>query len=319
MNEPLISIENLKIYFPQKGKKEHLRAVDGVSFEIGKGETFGLVGESGSGKSTLALSIAGLYKPFGGDIFFKGVSLAGKSGQELRSLRRHMQMVFQDPYGSFNPRRKVGPMLEEAMVVHGLGTKRERAARVAELLEMVGMPPEAARRFPHEFSGGQRQRLGIARALSVNPDFIILDEPVSALDVSMQAQILNLLKELQARLELTYFFIAHDIGVVRHMCDRIGVMYLGRVVELLPDDDIGQNAKHPYTQSLISSIPGLDDENATERFILGGDAPSPINLPSGCRFHERCFKTMAECRSVDPESYEVRDGHNVACLLYKPK
>lgn len=319
MSEPLVSIKNLKIYFPQKGKNLYLRAVDGVDLNIGKGETLGIVGESGSGKSTLALSIAGIYKPSGGEIIFKGVSLAGKSGQELRSLRRHMQMVFQDPYGSFNPRRKVGPMLEEPMIVHGLGTKKDRVARVAELLEMVGMPPESARRYPHEFSGGQRQRLGIARALAVNPDFIILDEPVSALDVSMQAQVLNLLKQLQSRLGLTYFFIAHDISVVRHMCDRIGVMYLGRIVELLPDDDIEQNAMHPYTQSLIKSIPKMDDENITERFILRGDVPSPINLPSGCRFRERCFKTMAQCHYVDPEFYKIRDGHNVSCLLYKPK
>ena len=284
MSEPLVAIKNLKIYFPQKGKKQYVRAVDGVDLEIGRGETLGLVGESGSGKSTLALSVAGLYKPFAGEILFKGVSLSGKSGQELRSLRRNMQMVFQDPYGSFNPRRKIGPMLEEAMIVHGLGSKKERVSRVEELLEMVGMPPQAVRRHPHEFSGGQRQRLGIARALAVNPEFIILDEPVSALDVSMQAQILNLLKELQARLGLTYFFIAHDVSVVRHMCDRIGVMYLGRIVELMSDDDIENNARHPYTQSLISSVPRLDSDKAGERFILGGGRAQPHQPSPGLPF-----------------------------------
>ncbi len=320
MNEPLLQVTNLKTYFPVGGSlfsrsKRFLKAVDGVTFEIRKGETLGVVGESGSGKSTLAQTIAGLYKPFAGEIIFKGTSLTGKSGKELRRLMKPIQMVFQDPYGSFNARMTIGGMLDEAIRICLGGKRTERRDKVHEILRLVGMPEDAARRFPHEFSGGQRQRLSIARALAVDPEFIILDEPVSALDVSMQAQILNLLKELQLKLGLTYLFIAHDVSVVKHMSTRLAVMYLGRIVEVMKDESIDRNARHPYTLSLVSSIPTIDETEGHVRKILKGDIPSPIDLPSGCRFRTRCGEVRKDCACVDPQLLPVDDGHQVACLI----
>jgi oligopeptide transport system ATP-binding protein len=319
MSEPLLQITDLKCYFPiRRGLfsrgKSFVKAVDGVNLEIKRGETLGIVGESGSGKSTLALTIAGLYKPFAGEIRFKGISLANKSGRELRQLMKPIQMVFQDPYGSFNPRMTIGSMLEEAMKICMGGKKSERRDRARDILRMVGIPEDAVRRYPHEFSGGQRQRLSIARALAVNPEFIILDEPVSALDVSMQAQILNLLKELQAKLGLTYMFIAHDLSVVKHMSSRVAVMYLGRIVEIMKDESIDRDAGHPYTISLVSSIPTIDEKEACGRKILEGDIPSPIDLPSGCRFRTRCEEAGRECEIHDPELGQVAEDHFIACL-----
>ncbi len=322
MSETLLQLRDLKVYFPVVTRffsrvKGYVKAVDSVSFEVRKGETLGLVGESGSGKTTLGQSIVCLIKPFSGEIVFKDTNLLERSGRELRPLRRNLQMVFQDPYGSLNPRMTIASMLGEAMKIRGLRTRIEVRERVRELLHMVGLPQDAATRYPHEFSGGQRQRLSIARALSVNPEFIVLDEPVSALDVSMQAQILNLLKNLQAQLGLTYLFIAHDLSVVKHMSTRVAVMYLGRIVEIMGDEEIDRDPRHPYTISLISSIPKLDDEEKTERFILEGDIPSPVNIPSGCRFRTRCYRTMEECGRMDPDLYDLGGGHRVACLHYR--
>ena len=322
MSETLLQLRDLKVYFPVVTRffsrvKGYVKAVDSVSFEVRKGETLGLVGESGSGKTTLGQSIVCLIKPFSGEIVFKDTNLLERSGRELRPLRRNLQMVFQDPYGSLNPRMTIASMLGEAMKIRGLRTRREVRERIRELLHMVGLPQDAATRYPHEFSGGQRQRLSIARALSVNPEFIVLDEPVSALDVSMQAQILNLLKNLQAQLGLTYLFIAHDLSVVKHMSTRVAVMYLGRIVEIMGDEEIDRDPRHPYTISLISSIPKLDDEEKTERFILEGDIPSPVNIPSGCRFRTRCYRTMEECGRMDPDLYDLGGGHRVACLHYR--
>jgi oligopeptide transport system ATP-binding protein len=321
MNAPLVQLEKLKVYFPVSSRlfsrvKTYVKAVDGVSLEIRRGETLGLVGESGCGKTTLGQAIVCLNRPVSGKIVFRGDNLLDKTGRGLRQLRKNLQMVFQDPYGSLNPRMTVGFMLAEAMRIHGLGTGKERREKIARLLEMVGLPREAARRYPHEFSGGQRQRLSIARALSVAPDFIVLDEPVSALDVSMQAQILNLLKDLQSRLGLTYLFIAHDLSIVKHMSNRVAVMYLGRVVEVLRDEDVDRNPLHPYTLSLLSSIPKLDDEEKAERIILQGDVPSPIHLPAGCRFRARCYRAMEECSRTEPELVDLGGGHRVACLHF---
>ena len=323
MDEPLLQVKNLKCYFPvNRGilsrTRHYLKAVDGVDLEIKKGETLGIVGESGSGKTTLALTIAGVYKPFAGEILFKGIDLAGKSGRALREFTKPIQMVFQDPYGSFNLRMTIGTMLEEAMKVCGVGRRRDRRARAVEILRMVGMPEDAVTRFPHEFSGGQRQRLSIARAIAVDPEFIILDEPVSALDVSMQAQILNLLKDLQNTLGLTYLLIAHDVGVVKHMSSRIAVMYLGRIVETMKDESIDRDARHPYTVSLVSSIPTIDDEAPLcKRKILKGDIPSPVDVPDGCRFLTRCEVCRTECKTEDPRLTAVDKDHHVACLMYR--
>lgn len=322
MNETLLHLKGLKVYFPvRRGlfsrTRHYLKAVDGVDLEIRKGETLGIVGESGSGKSTLALTVAGLYQPHAGEILFKGINLADKSGKALRTLMKPVQMVFQDPYGSFNARMTIGTMLVEAMKVCGVGIRADRPERAREILRMVGMPEDSVRRFPHEFSGGQRQRLSIARALAVDPEFIILDEPVSALDVSMQAQILNLLKDLQSKLGLTYLFIAHDVSVVKHMSTRLAVMYLGRIVETMKDESIDRDARHPYTTSLVSSIPGLDEEEPSRRKILKGDIPSPVDVPSGCRFRTRCDLVHAPCLTEDPRLFPVDDEHHVACLLFR--
>ncbi len=321
MGNSILHVKGLKIYFPLVSKflsrvKGYVKAVDGITLEIKKGETLGLVGESGSGKSTLGKGIVCLYSPYAGEILYKGANLGDRSGKELRRLRKNLQMVFQDPYSSLNPRMTVASMLGEGMKIHGLCTKGEIKGRVNDLLQMVGLPRDAGTRYPHEFSGGQRQRLSIARALSIDPEFIILDEPVSALDVSMQAQILNLLKDLQGRLGLTYLFIAHELSVVKHMSSRVAVMYLGRVVEVLRDEEIEERARHPYTVSLISSIPKLDEEEKEKKIILEGDIPSPVNLPEGCRFQTRCYRVTEQCRRIDPELKDLGGDHQVACLLY---
>jgi oligopeptide/dipeptide ABC transporter ATP-binding protein len=321
MAESLLKINDLKIYFPvSRGllsrTRNYIKAVDGVDLEIKRGETLGIVGESGSGKSTLALTIAGLYKPSGGEILFKGASLTDKSGKALRELMKPAQMVFQDPYGSFNSRMTVGTMLKEAMTICKVGKRTDRKERALDILRTVGISEDAVKRYPHEFSGGQRQRLSIARALAANPEFLVLDEPVSALDVSMQAQILNLLKDLQSRLGLTYLFIAHDVSVVKHMSTRVAVMYLGRIVEVMKDESIDRDPMHPYTISLVSSIPTIEDQEPGKRKILKGDIPSPIEVPSGCRFRTRCEMVREECRTKDPRLLAVGEDHQVACLMY---
>ncbi len=294
-----------------------VRAVDGVSFEVGAGETFGLVGESGCGKSTAGRSILRLIEPTAGQILFGGKDIRKLRKGQMRLMRREMQIVFQDPYASLNPRYTVRQILEEPMIIHSLfGSPTERQKRVAELLETVGLSASRMDRYPHEFSGGQRQRIGIARALAVDPKLIIADEPVSALDVSVQSQVLNLLDDLQKQLNLSYVFIAHDLSVVKHISDRIGVMYLGQIVELGESDQLYENPLHPYTQALLSAVPVPDPEVRRERIILQGDLPSPANPPKGCYFHPRCKDCMEVCRTQAPEWKEVKPGRFVGCHLY---
>ena len=291
------------------------KAVDGITFNVKKGETVGLVGESGCGKSTTGRAILQLYKPTGGQIIFDGKDMASLRGEELRHTRRRMQMIFQDPYASLNPRMSVRDIVGEPLLIHKLGNSAERRERVAELMRIVGLNPYYATRFPHEFSGGQRQRIGIARALAVSPDFIVCDEPVSALDVSIQAQIINLLEELQEQFGLTYLFIAHDLAVVRHISDRVAVMYLGKLMEMSGRNEIYDNPMHPYTKSLLSAVPIPDPalERKRERIILTGDVPSSLRPPRGCVFHTRCPIAIDECREAVPEWREVNPGHWVAC------
>jgi peptide/nickel transport system ATP-binding protein len=319
---PLVELENLKVYFPIRSGlvlDRHIgdiRAVDDVSFTIRRGETLGLVGESGCGKSTVGRTILRLYEPTAGRIIFDGHDISALSEGELRPLRRRMQMVFQDPYASLNPRHSVGRIVSEPLRTHGLATRREAGARVRDLLQTVGLPVDAAGRYPHEFSGGQRQRIGLARALALNPDFIVADEPVSALDVSIQAQIINLLEQLQDEFELTYLFIAHDLAVVRHISDRIAVMYLGWIVEVSPAVELYENPLHPYTISLLSAVPIPDPvvERERESILLTGDLPSPANPPAACRFHTRCpFVQPTRCREDVPALRTLADGHTVAC------
>jgi oligopeptide/dipeptide ABC transporter ATP-binding protein len=321
-NGALVSLEDLKVWFPIKSGvllDRHIgdiKAVDGVSLEIQRGETLGLVGESGCGKSTVGRAILRLYEPTEGKIVFDGQDITNLGESELRPLRRRMQMVFQDPYASLNPRHSVGRMVSEPMRVHGMAGRREGARRVRELLETVGLPADAASRYPHEFSGGQRQRIGVARALSVNPDFIVADEPVSALDVSIQAQIINLLENLQREFALTYLFIAHDLAVVRHISDRIAVMYLGTIVEISPAEELYTNPLHPYTISLLSAVPIPDPEVELKReaILLPGDLPSPANPPHACRFHTRCpYIQPTRCTDEAPPLRKLSDGHLVAC------
>jgi oligopeptide/dipeptide ABC transporter ATP-binding protein len=317
----LIEVRDLKIYFPVTAgfiiskKIAENKAVDGVTFDVKRGETLGLVGESGCGKSTTGRAILQLYKPSGGHIYFNGVDLVTQRGNDMRLLRRKMQMIFQDPYASLNPRMSVRDIIGEPLVIHKLGTNQERRERVAELMRIVGLNPYYASRFPHEFSGGQRQRIGIARALAVSPDFIVCDEPVSALDVSIQAQIINLLEELQQQFGLTYLFIAHDLAVVRHISDRVAVMYLGKLMEQADRNEIYDNPLHPYTKALLSAVPIPDPllERKRERIILTGDVPSSLRPPRGCVFHTRCPIAIDECRQVIPEWREVQPGHWVAC------
>ena len=300
-----------------RAKTQRLRAVDRVSFDLAPGETLALVGESGCGKTTVGRTLLRLYEPVEGEILFDGRDLGSLKGDEIRRFRRRAQMIFQDPYASLNPRMKVEEVIAEPLRAHGVGSRAERKARVAELLELVGLPPAAARRFPHAFSGGQRQRIGIARALALSPELVVADEPVSALDVSIQAQIINLLKDLQDELGLTLLFIAHDLAVVRHLANRVAVMYLGKLVEVGPRDAIFEDPRHPYTQSLLSAVPVPDPavERARERIILTGDVPSPITPPPGCRFHTRCLYAEARCRVEEPAMKETHPGHFVACHL----
>ena len=319
MSTPLLKVKDLSMHFPVKEgvlmrAKKFNRAVDGVSLIINPGETLGLVGESGCGKSTLGRCIARLYKPTSGTIEFQGRDITRQSGKSLLPFRRDVQMVFQDPMESLNARHTVGDILEEPFIIHKLGDKAERADRVRRLLDIVGLPATSSARYPFEFSGGQRQRIGIARSIALNPKIIICDEPVSALDVSIQSQILNLMIELQKEFGLAYLFIAHDLAVVRHISDRIAIMYLGNIVEEATGESIYQTAKHPYTQSLISAIPVPDPHKRVKRNVITGDVPSPINPPPGCRFHTRCPSVMAKCR-IDPPALEMMPGRKIACHL----
>lgn len=294
-----------------------IKAVDGVSFDIYQGETLGLVGETGCGKTTLGRTILHLYKPTDGKILFDGIDIFELSGKKLRQIRRRMQMVFQDPYASLNPRLTVSSIVSAPLVIHGIGDRQERQERVVELLSLVGIHPNCLNRYPHEFSGGQRQRIGIARALALNPDLIICDEPISSLDVSIQAQVVNLLEELQERLGITFLFIAHDLSMVRHISDRMGVMYLGKLVELADRNEIYLNPLHPYTQALMSAvpIPDPDASKTRQRIILEGDIPSPAKPPKGCNFNTRCPVAIDRCFVDDPQFLESKAGHWVACHL----
>ena len=321
-NGALVSIEDLRVWFPIKSGivlDRHvgdIKAVDGVSLEIQRGETLGLVGESGCGKSTLGRAILRLYEPTGGRILFDGQDITHLGEAAMRPIRRRMQMIFQDPFASLNPRHSVGRIVSEPLRVHGLASRRQSGKRVKELLEIVGLPADAGSRYPHEFSGGQRQRVGLARALALNPDFIVCDEPVSALDVSIQAQIVNLLEGLQRDFDLTYLFIAHDLAVVRHISDRIAVMYLGKIVEISPAEELYDNPLHPYTISLLSAIPIPDPEVERERetIILAGDLPSPANPPPACRFHTRCpYVQPTRCRQEEPMLRKLEGNHWTAC------
>ncbi|AYC30224.1 ABC transporter ATP-binding protein [Paenisporosarcina cavernae] len=321
MTEPLLKVEGLKKYFPiKKGllarEAGHVKAVDDVSFEVYEGETLGIVGESGCGKSTTGRMLMRLLDPTEGKVTFNGRVLTEASKEEMRKARREIQMVFQDPYASLNPRHTIGKILEEPLIVHGIGDAKERKKKVYELLEIVGLSSYHAKRYPHQFSGGQRQRIGIARALMTNPKLIIADEPVSALDVSIQSQVLNLMQDLQKDLKLTYIFIAHDLGVVRHISDRVGVMYLGKMVELASSEGLYDKPLHPYTKALLSAVPVPDPNFTREQIIIKGDIPSPSNPPSGCTFHTRCPFKMDVCTQVVPKLEEVESGHSVACHLY---
>lgn len=319
--ENLLEIRNLKKYYPVTGgffKRTigNVKAVDDVSFAIRKGETLGLVGESGCGKSTAGRTILRLMKPTGGEILFEGKDITRLSGSNLQKARRDFQMVFQDPYASLNPTQMVGDIIAEPILNYEKRNKKELEQEIKTLLKRVGLPEEAYYKYAHEFSGGQRQRIGIARALALHPKLIVADEPVSALDVSVQSQVLNLLKELQIEFDLTYLFIAHDLSVVKHMSDRIGVMYLGNLVELASNKDLYKEPLHPYTQALISAIPEPNPAKRKERIVLKGDVPSPQNPPAGCPFHTRCPVAMEICSQEKPALAEVRPGHQVACHLY---
>ena len=324
-NNILLQVQDLKMYFPIiqgiiiQRRVGDIKAVDGISFSIKKGETLGLVGESGCGKSTTGRAILQLYRPTAGHVFFKGEDLTQLKGEALRRKRRQMQMIFQDPYASLNPRMTVGNIISEPLEVHNIyRTRAERRERVQELLREVGLNPYFVNRYPHEFSGGQRQRIGVARALAVNPEFIVCDEPISALDVSIQAQIINLLEDLQAEYNLTYLFIAHDLSVVRHISNRVAVMYLGKLAELADRDELYNNPLHPYTQALLSAVPIPDPviEEKRQRIILEGDVPSPANPPKGCNFCTRCPRVMDVCYEVEPEFKDLGGDHWVACHLY---
>ena len=319
---PLLKVEHLSKEFPAESgmfakrfSKRVVSAVNDISFEIYPGETFGLVGESGCGKSTTGRTIMRLTKPTAGKVFFQGKDVAEMSKHEIKDMRREMQFIFQDPYASLNPRMTIGEIVSEPMTIHGVGTKEERIERVRELLDVVGLNPEHINRYPHEFSGGQRQRVGIARALAVDPEFIVCDEPVSALDVSIQAQVVNMFEDLQQEMGLTYLFIAHDLSVVKHISNRIGVMYLGKLVELADSFELIAHSVHPYTRSLISAIPVADPVTARQshRIVLQGDVPSPLNPPSGCRFRTRCPYADERCAAEVPEFKEVSSGHWAAC------
>ncbi|GAB4454989.1 MAG: dipeptide ABC transporter ATP-binding protein [Anaerolineales bacterium] len=321
-NEVLLRVEDLKMHFPiYRGVFQRqvgaVRAVDGITFDVYRGETLGLVGESGCGKSTAGRTILQLYKPTSGNVHFEGKDIVKLKGEELRQMRRKMQMIFQDPYASLNPRMTVGQLVGEPLMVHNVATGAEINDRVAHLLELVNLNPAFASRYPHEFSGGQRQRIGVARALALQPSFIICDEPISALDVSIQAQVVNLLEDLQEKFNLTYLFIAHDLSMVRHISKRVAVMYLGVFVELADRDELYANPLHPYTQALLSAVPIPDPvaDAKRKRTILEGDVPSPANPPSGCRFRTRCPIAQPQCAEARPEFRELKPGHFVACFF----
>ncbi len=316
---PLLEVNNLVKYFPIRGGLlsrvvANVKAVSDISFKIAKGEVLGLVGESGSGKTTAGRALLRLIEPTSGEVKFNGVDVVKLSKTEMREYRKEMQIIFQDPFASLNPRMTVGDIIGEALLIHNLAKGQARVDRVADLLKRVGLSPDHMRRYPHEFSGGQRQRIGIARALAVDPKFIVADEPVSALDVSIQAQVVNLLEDLQRDLDLTLLFIAHDLGVVEYICDRVVVMYLGKIMEVAPSRELYTNPKHPYTEALLSAAPIPDPTIKRERIILEGDIPSPINPPSGCVFRTRCRYKITECEHTVPELKEVAPGHFKACI-----
>jgi oligopeptide transport system ATP-binding protein len=322
-NDTLIEVKNLTKYFPAGeglfgAGTGVVKALDDVSFSIRKGETFGLVGESGCGKTTTGRCILRLIEPTSGEVSFEGKDLLSVNAGNLRRLRRDMQIIFQDPYSSLNPRMRVGQIVAEPLTIHKVGSKAERRERVAELLRLVGLDPSHAERYPHEFSGGQRQRIGIARALALNPKFIVCDEPVSALDVSVQAQVVNLLQDLQEQLNLTYLFISHGLSVVEHISTRVGIMYLGKLVEVASSEEIFRNPLHPYTRALLSAIPKPEPDERRNRLPLLGDIPTPLNPPSGCRFRTRCPMAEPRCAQTEQQLVEVSEGHFVACMVVAP-
>jgi oligopeptide/dipeptide ABC transporter ATP-binding protein len=312
--DPLVRVRGLIKHFPVENSDDVVRAVDGVAFEIFRGETLGLVGESGCGKSTVGRCLLRLIEPTAGEITFDGRDVVSMGKHELRELRREMQIVFQDPYASLNPRMKVGDIIAEPLVIHKIGDRSERRDRVATLMSKVGLDPDYMKRYSHEFSGGQRQRIGVARTLALNPKLIVADEPVSALDVSVQAQVVNLFQDLQEEFGLTYLFISHGLAVVEHISTRVAVMYLGRIVEVASAIDLYRQPLHPYTQALLSAIPIPDPTRKRERIVLQGDVPTPINPPSGCRFRTRCPLAIDECAAIDPELREISPGHSAACI-----
>lgn len=323
MKKEILTVTDLKMYFPVKTKskgfrsvKKYVKAVDGISFCIYEGETLGLVGESGCGKSTTGKMIVKLLNPTSGTIKFRDKDIFKISAEESKALRREVQIIFQDPYSSLDPRFTVGRTISEPLLIHKIGSNKERKDKTIKLMNDVGLMGEYYDRYPHEFSGGQRQRIGVARALSLNPSLIVCDEPVSALDVSIQAQILNLMKELQQKYDLTYLFISHNLSVIRHICDRIAVMYLGKIVEIANKKDLFDNPRHPYTQALMGAIPIPDPEIIVEQEMLEGDVPSPIDPPSGCRFHTRCKNVMDICKKEEPKVWVFDNEHKVACHLY---
>jgi oligopeptide/dipeptide ABC transporter ATP-binding protein len=327
MAEPLVAIENLEVYFPVytsgliRRQSGTVRAVDGVTLTIAKGETLGLVGESGCGKTTTGLAVLRLIEPTGGTVTFDGIDVGDLSKADLRRLRKRVAMIFQDPFASLDPRMSIGEIIAEPLAIHGLYPgRRERARRIGDLLEMVGLNPDYRTRYPHEFSGGQRQRVGIARALATEPDFIVCDEPIAALDVSIQAQVMNLLEDLQDELHLTYLFIAHDLAAVQHLSDRVAVMYLGRIVEIAERNSVAEGLRHPYAEALLSAVPvpNPETERNRNRIILEGDVPSPLNPPSGCRFRTRCRYVMDRCAAEEPAFVDLGSRHLVACHIYDP-